>query len=96
MKTSTARIPTENGAKYVVQLCKHFGHRLETRLGEGEGEIAFPEARAGLEAAPGVLEITLEAETAEIVERIQGVVERHLDRFAFRETPLQYDWSPIA
>ncbi|MFN3435762.1 MAG: DUF2218 domain-containing protein [Sphingomonas sp.] len=96
MKSSTARVPTESSAKYVSQVCKHFSHRLEVRLGDGEGEIAFPEARALLASEPDVLVITVEAGDAETVERIQGVVERHLDRFAFREVPLQYGWSVIA
>lgn len=96
MKSSTARVPTANGAKYVTQLCKHFSHRLETRLGEGEGEIHFPEALARLGSTPDALVITVEADAADIVERIQGVVERHLERFAFREVPLQYGWSSIA
>jgi hypothetical protein len=27
------------------------------------------------------------------VERMKGVVARHLDRFAFREAPLRFEWS---
>ena len=26
-------------------------------------------------------------------ERMRGVVERHIDRFAFREAPLSYEWT---
>ncbi|HSV00440.1 MAG TPA: DUF2218 domain-containing protein, partial [Roseiarcus sp.] len=29
----------------------------------------------------------------ETVERLEGVVASHLDRFAFREAPLKFDWS---
>jgi len=93
MSRSQARVPTEKGAQYLTQLCKHFGHKLKVDLGEGRGAIHFPEARADLEAAPDALVITVEAANVEIVERMQGVVERHLDRFAFREAPLQYNWA---
>ena len=27
--------------------------------------------------------------------RMRKVVEEHLDRFAFRESPLTYDWSEV-
>jgi hypothetical protein len=27
------------------------------------------------------------------VERMKGVVASHLDRFAFREAPLRFDWA---
>lgn len=93
MNTSETRIPTAHGSRYLTQLCKHFGHKLEVSHGEGRGVIRFPEAQAHLEAAPDALVIKLEAANAETVERMQGVIERHLDRFAFRETPLSYNWA---
>ena len=33
------------------------------------------------------------ANESETVERMKGVVASHLDRFAFREAPLRFDWS---
>lgn len=84
---------TAFGAQYLTQLCKHFGHKLEVEFGAGRGVIHFPEAKARLEAASDALVITVEAADAATVERMQGVVERHLDRFAFREVPLQYNWA---
>ena len=33
------------------------------------------------------------AAEGEAVERMKGVVASHLDRFAFREAPLKFDWS---
>jgi hypothetical protein len=38
------------------------------------------------------LEVTVESAAAETVERLKGVVSSHLDRFAFREAPLTFDW----
>ena len=58
------------------------------------GTVPFPNG--------GVLTMTAEAEAlsvrvtapdAEIAVSMQGVVARHLDRFAFREAPLAFDWS---
>ena len=39
------------------------------------------------------LSVTIEGEESETVERMKGVVASHLDRFAFREAPLKFDWS---
>jgi uncharacterized protein len=43
-------------------------------------------------AEPEALEVTIEADQVEPVERLQDVVARHLDRFAFREAPLTFSW----
>jgi hypothetical protein len=45
--------------------------------------------RAGADA----LRVTIEGEEGEAVERMKGVVASHLDRFAFREAPLRFDWA---
>ena len=39
------------------------------------------------------LVVAVEAEDGETLERMKDVVARHLDRFAFREAPLRFDWS---
>ncbi|WP_346432945.1 DUF2218 domain-containing protein [Breoghania sp.] len=38
------------------------------------------------------LRCDLDASTSEQLEVLKGVVERHLDRFSFREAPLAFDW----
>ena len=50
---------------------------------------AFDDA-GGEDRRPTVL---VEAADAGTVERMKGVVARHLDRFAFREAPLRFDWT---
>ncbi|HEY4807503.1 MAG TPA: DUF2218 domain-containing protein, partial [Roseiarcus sp.] len=45
------------------------------------------------DARADVLQVTIEGEESEAVERLQGVVASHLDRFAFREAPLRFDWQ---
>ena len=46
-----------------------------------------------LEAGPEALQVAIEGEESAEVERLKGVVATHLDRFAFREAPLKFDWS---
>ena len=39
------------------------------------------------------LELRVDASSDEQLQGLKGAVERHLDRFAFREAPLTYDWK---
>jgi uncharacterized protein len=94
MTTATARIPTTGGAKYLQQLCKHWGHKFDVDLSDHKGLVRFPAAVVTMEADADALLVTIEAQETEIVERMKGVVASHLDRFAFREAPLPFDWSP--
>jgi hypothetical protein len=97
MPIAKASVPTANGSKYVQQLCKHWSHRLEVDLSDGKGVIKFPAAVVTLDAGPDVFEVTIEGGESQEVERLRGVVASHLDRFAFREAPLKFDWwSPEA
>jgi uncharacterized protein len=93
MPIATASVPTANGGKYMQQLCKHWSHKLEVDLSEDRGVVKFPAAVATFEPAADALLVTIEGEEGEAVERMKGVVASHLDRFAFREAPLPFDWK---
>ena len=45
--------------------------------------------KADLEA----LTVSVEAQDDETLQRMKGVVASHLDRFAFKEAPLPFEWS---
>ncbi|WP_294260122.1 DUF2218 domain-containing protein [uncultured Sphingomonas sp.] len=100
--TTTVAVPTEHGSKYLQQLCKHWTHNLAVEFDEAHGRVVFPKDARGAEwpgdaivrfdAAPGALNITIEASADGQRQGLKGAVERHLDRFAFREAPMTYDW----
>ena len=92
MPIAKASVPTVNAAKYMQQLCKHWSHKLEVDLSEQKGVVKFPTAVATFDAGADALQVTIEGEDSEVVERMKGVVASHLDRFAFREAPLKFDW----
>ena len=104
MTTSSARVPTAHASKYLQQLCKHWQHNLSVEFTPEAGTITFPrEGRSGSWPSDGVarlaaevdaLVVTIEASGPEHAEVLEGVVQRHLDRFAFREAPLPFDWRP--
>jgi len=101
---ATVSVPTMNGARYIQQLCKHWSHNLSVEFSEAEGRVVFPKDARGadwpgdavlvLRAAPDALNCELTASAPEQLEALKGAVERHLDRFAFREAPLKFDWLP--
>ncbi len=93
MASATAIVPTESGSKYLQQLCKHWSHKLTVDFTAEKGTVTFPNAVATMTAQSDSLLVTIEAEDAETVERMKGVVSSHLDRFAFREAPLPFAWK---
>lgn len=93
MAISTARVPTEQGSKYLQQLCKHWSHKLDVSFDEAQGKVSFPQAVATMTAEPGALLVSIESEDVDVVNQMKDVMARHLDRFAFREAPLTFDWS---
>ena len=92
MPSATANVPTAHAAKYLQQLCKHWAHKLDTTLEGNEGTVRFESATAHMLAGESELAVRIEAESPETLELIKDVVARHLDRFAFREAPLPFDW----
>ena len=103
MIESIARVPTAKGSRYLQQLCKHWSHDLSVEFTPEAGTVIFPrnargadwpgDAKLTLQAHEDNLECRLEASADEQLEALKGVVARHLDRFAFREAPLRFDWQ---
>ena len=91
--TLTAHVPTTSGSRYLQQLCKHWSHKFETKFDAGAGLIAFPMGPIRLTAGEKTLTVTIEPNADADVERIKQVVADHLDRFAFREAPLTFEWQ---
>ena len=93
MIETTAAVPTSHGAKYVKQLCNHWAHKLEVEQSDGAGTVRFPAAAATMRAGEQELVVTIGAEDEATLERMKSVLATHLDRFAFREAPLPFDWK---
>lgn len=84
---------TEHGRKYLVQLCKHFAHKIEVTYSETQGECCFSCGTAALEADDNGLKITATASDATQLAETESVIERHLVRFAFREDLQALQWQ---
>jgi len=86
----------EKPERYIQQLVKHWSHKYATSYDEGDGMGAFPFSdleSAVMVAVPDGIAITLTTAEHDRNIHMRGVIERHLDRFAFREAPLTYEWG---
>lgn len=86
-----ASVASASASRHLQQLCKHFAHKLPTTFDPADGRIEFPTGTATLAATDGRLDLTVTAGDAAAAIELAGVLERHLVRFAFRET-LAVDW----
>jgi hypothetical protein len=100
---STARTLTGSASRYLQQTCKHWAHNLTVEFTPEHGTIVFPRDARGADH-PGDALVTFDADGEALTTRIEatspaqldglkGAVARHVDRFAFREAPLPFDWQ---
>jgi uncharacterized protein len=87
MLSSEARVPTAVPRRYLGQLCKHFEHKLPVTLSADRGRIEFPAGVGLLEAEAEALVMRATASDEAALARLEDVVARHLERFAFRDKP---------
>ncbi len=100
--SSRASVPTAHASRYLQQLCKHWAHNLAVEFDTERGRVAFPRDARGADwpgdavftmtAGPEALDCHVAASSPEHLAVLKGTVESHLDRFAFREAPLTFDW----
>ena len=64
MRITTGYYASENGSKYLQQLCKHFQHKITVRFDAEEGRFATETGTAHLRADTKGLTVQLTAEDA--------------------------------
>lgn len=97
-----AQVLTGNAKKYASQLGKHWAHNLSVEEVGDSFHICFPKNARGADwpddaivtLAPQdtALTCTIAASSEGQRDGLKGAVARHVDRFAFREAPLTYEW----
>jgi len=95
MLQALAEWHTEHGHKYLVQLCKHFAHKIETSYSENHGECRFSCGTAILDSDDSGLKILATAADEDQLAETKSVIERHLVRFAFRENLEGLQWKTL-
>ena len=80
--------------RYIQQVVSHWSHKMATSYADGTGTFPFSDTESAvMTAQPGGIAITLVTADPERNVHMRGVIERHIDRFAFREAPLTYEWT---
>lgn len=92
MLVTTARYPTAHASKYLQQLCKHFGHKVEVSYDESHGRAALPAGPAELDADAEGLTVRITAEDAKSLIQARFVIDSHLVTFAHREDFCGLHW----
>ncbi len=92
MTILVAQVPTTNGSRYLQQLCKHWSHKFAVDFTPERGTVTMPFGPLQMIAHAETLEVRLDLAGADMADRAKEVVSAHLDRFAFREAPLTFDW----
>lgn len=102
---AVARVPTSSAGKYLQQVCKHWTHNLKVEFDATKGTIVFPkDGRGGPWAGDGLVTLTAHGDALECriaaselaqLSGLKGALARHIDRFAFREAPLTYNWQDV-
>ena len=88
-----ARVEYEGGRRGSIRLAALLaaGHRVRVLDNFSTGQEYFLAEAAGNPAFSLRRNDLLDFDT--LLEAMKGVVARHLDRFAFREAPLTFDWA---
>ena len=75
---SSGRLPADHGTVVFPKDARGADH-------PGDGLVTF-------DAGPDTLTVRIDATSPDQLDGLKGAVARHLDRFAFREAPLAFDW----
>lgn len=87
MTRSRAQVQTPNASRYLVQLCKHFAHKIEVEYDTRIGQAIFPFGTCTMLADDQQLVLQCTGTDEASLRRIEDIVKTHLEGFAFREKP---------
>lgn len=83
---------TENAAKYLQQLAKHFAHKIQVDLTDTTADFALQSASVRLTAQPEGLRAEIGSDTAAGLIEARFVIDKHLVTYAFREAFIGMNW----
>lgn len=93
MPKTTGYYATENGSKYLQQLCKHFGHKIEVEYTEATGTCSFDFGTANMKSDEKGLTVRFDLDSADAFNVAHDVIDSHLVKFAFREDFKGMSWT---
>jgi hypothetical protein len=94
MVRSERRITTEWSSRRLHQICTHFARETAAVHTPFRGHIVFPFGSCRLEARGDLLVMTVEADEASVLTRLEDVLARQLERFALGHPPETF-WTGL-
>jgi len=92
MPSCQISIKTDHASKYLLQLCKHFAHKVDVAFDEKNGLAALPPGPCTMKASEIELYIHCQSDDPKRLPMSRSIIETHLEKFAWREE-LAFDWS---
>ncbi len=93
MTVQNGRAETVHASRYLQQLAKHWAHRNEVTFDPFTADIALHGNRVRMQARADALMVELVTGPDGDQMRLREVFEEHINRFAFREAPLPFEWN---
>ena len=91
--TSSTLFTTAHGQRYKQAMAKHFGHKITVEESDQDAILTFEIGVGTLVLVENGLALSAVATSEADVATLEDVLERHLERFAFRETFPKLDWT---
>lgn len=95
MPRSSAVVQTDKASRYLVQLCKHFSHKVHAEWTETDAYVDFKFGTCQITATSQAISFQATAPDSTGHGRVQYVVTDHLERFGARQG-LKVTWTPVA
>ncbi|EAU41972.1 hypothetical protein FP2506_16104 [Fulvimarina pelagi HTCC2506] len=93
MPASSTTFQTENATRYKQAMAKHFGHKIPVEETESAAVLGFEIGSGTIAITGDGLALTASSASADDLATIEDVLERHLERFAFREEFPKLHWQ---
>lgn len=85
-------VASSEPSRTMVRLCYHFAKKIEVQYDDAQGVAHFPWGRCTLIAHEAGIGFVCEAEDAEMIARVQHVIDAHMALFS-RKTPVLVQWE---
>jgi hypothetical protein len=91
----TGQLSTPESSRILTRLCYHFSKKITVEYDEQRGLAHFLWGDCCLLAEASALKFECSAETPELLERVQYVIDEHVALFS-RKAPLSVHWKEAA
>jgi hypothetical protein len=89
--TSQGQVDTPKAVRYLKALCNHFERKVTASYTDNHGQVQFSIGNCEMDADDQGMRFSAEADTAENLEGVKGVISSHLERFT-GEDALKIQW----